>query len=189
MERTEVRLAGFGGQGIILAGYILGKASALFDGKHAVQTQAYGPEARGGACSAGVVISDEKLDYPLVATPDLLAVMSQEAYKVFSPALKPGGLLLTDEDLVLLEDAHPPTARILSIPATRIAEEMGKKIIANIVMLGFLTAVGNVVSLAAMEKAVRSSVPPPTVDLNMTAFTKGLEFGRALLQGAAVESR
>jgi 2-oxoglutarate ferredoxin oxidoreductase subunit gamma len=111
--------------------------------------------------------------------------MSQEAYKVFSPGMNERGLLLIDEDLVILEGAHPPGVRILSIPATRLAEELGKKIVANIVMLGFLTAVGGVVSYDAMEKSIRSSVPPPTIDLNMKAFTMGLEYGRKLaVEGA-----
>lgn len=174
--REEVRLAGFGGQGIILAGYILGKAAALYDKKEAIFTQAYGPEARGGACSAEVVISDEPIDYPLVSQPKYVAIMSEEAFSKYGSAAAEGAVLMVDSDLVetasRLGWAH-------GIPATRLAQELGTRIVSNMVMLGFFCGVTGLVSDAAMEEAVRTSVPAKTIDLNVKAFNTGLEYARS----------
>jgi len=176
--RREVRLAGFGGQGIILAGYILGKAAALYDGRHAVFTQSYGPEARGGACSAEVVLDDAPVDYPLVERPDCLVVLSSEAYTRYRDGLAPGGLLLADTDTApeAAAEAARGAARVYGIPATRLAERLGRRIVANIVMLGFWTAVAGYISREAMEEAVRTSVPPRTVELNLKAFAAGFAY-------------
>jgi 2-oxoglutarate ferredoxin oxidoreductase subunit gamma len=175
MARLEVRIVGFGGQGIILCGYILGKAASLYDGNYATLTQAYGPEARGGACRAEVVISDETVDYPRVIRPNILAIMSQEGFSKFGRDLADGGHLLIENELVdpegLPESIHPR-----GIPATRIAETQGRRIMANLVMLGFLTGTTEVVSVAAMETAVANSVPRGTEALNLQAFRKGLEY-------------
>jgi len=184
MPRCEIRIAGFGGQGIILAGYIIGKAAALYDGKNSVHTQSYGPEARGGACSAGVVLSDGSIDYPLVERPEILIVLSQPAFDVFGKTLIPGGTILLDEDLVCPNPA-PPEAHILGIPATRLAEEMQKKIVANIVMLGFFVATTEKLSRAAVEKAISTTVPAPTVEVNLKAFAIGFEYGKKLLDTPA----
>ena len=167
--RKEIRISGFGGQGVVLAGYILGKALTLYDGVEAVMTQAYGPEARGGASSANIVLSNEPIDYPFVQHPDILVTLSQEAYSKFRPTAKPDALVLIDEDLVhsLKQDHHH------MIPATRLAEELGRRIVANVVMLGFFTAVTGVVSREAMEKAIKSSVKPKTLPLNLRAFMTG----------------
>lgn len=183
MSRLEVNLAGFGGQGIILASYIVGKAATLYDRKNAVQSQSYGPEARGGACSAGVVISEEKIDYPFVQIPDILILMSQEACTTYSRNIKKDTLILIDEDLVRIEDPRP--GKILAIPATRMAESLQRRIVANIVMLGFFASVTGVVSREAMEKSIGTSVPAPTVELNLKAFNMGYEYGRELLKGKA----
>lgn len=177
--RREVRLAGFGGQGIILSGYIVGKAATLYGGQHAVLTQSYGPEARGGACSAEVVIDDAPVDYPLVGRPDCLVVLSHEAYTRFRGDLIQGGLLLVDTSMdasIAGVEAGRRDAAVHGIPATDIAERLGRRIVANIVMLGFWTAVVGYVSRAAMEEAVRTSVPPRTVDLNLAAFRAGYEY-------------
>jgi 2-oxoglutarate ferredoxin oxidoreductase subunit gamma len=175
MSRKEIRLTGFGGQGIILSGYIVGKAAAIHDKKQATFTQSYGPESRGGACSAQVIISDEPISYPHLIDPAILVVMSQEAYNKYAPTLKDGALLVVDEDLVKTDEL-PAEVRVLSVPATRLAEELGRKIVANIVMLGFFTAVTDLVSVEAMREAVLSSVPKGTEDLNLKAFSKGYEY-------------
>jgi 2-oxoglutarate ferredoxin oxidoreductase subunit gamma len=180
MGRTEIRLTGFGGQGIILAGYIIGKAAAIYDKKHATFTQSYGPESRGGACSAQVIISDEPVHYPHLIDPSILVVMSQEAYNRYAPTLRRGALLIVDEDLVETGDLTNG-AKILSVPATRLAEELGQKIAANIVILGFFAAVTDVVSVEAMREAVRTSVPKGTEEFNLKAFERGYEYGWAWL--------
>ncbi len=181
MNRTEIRLSGFGGQGIILAGYILGKAAALYDHKHSTMTQNYGPESRGGACSAQVVMADTPVSYPHLTQPQVLVAMSQEAYSKYVGELKDGGLLIVDEDLVQ-PNGDPKHVRLYSIPTTRIAEEMGRRMIANIVMLGCLAALDTSVSVDALRQAVRSSVPKGTEDLNIKAFDRGYAYGQGLLQ-------
>jgi 2-oxoglutarate ferredoxin oxidoreductase subunit gamma len=182
MSRTEIRLTGFGGQGIILSGYIIGKAAAIHDKKEATFTQSYGPESRGGACSAQVIISDEPVHYPHLIDPSILVVMSQEAYNKYAPTLREGVLLIVDENLVETDD-HAAAIRLLSVPATRLAEELGRKIVANIVMLGFFAAVTDVVSVEAMREAILSSVPKGTEELNLKAFQKGYEYGRRIDSG------
>jgi 2-oxoglutarate ferredoxin oxidoreductase subunit gamma len=177
---TEIRLSGFGGQGIIRMGYIIGKAASIFDGKSATMTQSFGPEARGSACSSQVVVSDNRVLYPYVNIPHILVSMSQEAYSKFESNLEKDGFLLIDEDLV--QPGLPKAGvKMYSIPSTRIAEEMGNKIIANIVMLGFFTAVTSVVSAESVRKAIPGSVPQRFVDLNVKAFEKGYEYGQELL--------
>ncbi len=173
MTRAEIRVAGFGGQGVILAGYLLGKAATLYDGKEAIFTQVYGPEARGGACNADIVLSDGPIDFPEVRHPTVLAVMSQEAGGSFLPTLERDGTLLFDTDLVAVEWDGPR----YGVPATRIAEGLGRRIMANMVMLGFLSARTDLVSLDALEQAVRTSVRPHTVDLNLRALHAGYESG------------
>jgi 2-oxoglutarate ferredoxin oxidoreductase subunit gamma len=184
MNRTEIRLSGFGGQGIILAGYILGKAAALYDHRHATMTQNYGPESRGGACSAQVIVADVPVSYPHLTQPQVLVAMSQEAYTKYAGELTDGGLLVIDEDLV-----HPngdaTHTHLFSVPATRIAEQMGRKMIANIVMLGCLAALDHTVSAAALRQAVRESVPKGTEELNLKAFDRGYEHGQKLLPSSA----
>ena len=167
--RTEICISGFGGQGIVLAGYILGKAAALYDGKEAVMTQSHGPEARGGASSANVIISDQTVDFPFVQNPDLLIALSQEGYLKFRPRAKEGAGIFIDHDLVDPFEDDLPAA----IPATRIAEDLGRRIVANVVMLGFFTAAVNVVSREAMEKSLETTVKPKTLSLNLDAFSQG----------------
>jgi len=169
--RTEIRISGFGGQGIGLAGYILGKALSLYAGLEAVMTQAYGPEARGGASSADIVVSDEPVDYPFVEHPNVLVALSQEAYARFRPAARPDALVLIDADLVIpLPEDNP-----YRIPATHLAETLGGRIMANMVMLGFFTGVTGLVDREAMQQAIASSVKARTVPVNVRAFEAGLE--------------
>lgn len=173
---AEIRFAGFGGQGIIRSGLIVGRAAAIYDNKFATVNQDFGPEARGGACSAQLVLSNSKILYPYVTTSDILVAMSQEGYEKFEPELGEDGLLLIDEDLVKVK---PPRGKIkvLPIPATRFAEELGNKIIANVVMVGFFTAITKLVSKESMERAIADSVPSRFVDLNLKAFEKGYQHG------------
>lgn len=180
MKRDEIKLCGFGGQGIILSGYILGKAATIYDGKEAVLTQSYGPEARGGACSADIVISDEKIDYPYLKDFKILVAMSQEAYGTYSKKLDKGGVLLLDDDLVTPDESMVKENRwqVHKIPATKFAEELGKKIVANIVMLGFLTAVTEIVSHEGMKKAILASVPKGTETFNEKAYERGYSHGK-----------
>ena len=176
MAKTEIRVTGFGGQGVILCGYLIGKAASINDGKEATLNQSFGPEARGSACSAQVIVSDEKILYPYMTRPDILISMSQEAYTKFEPELKDDGLLLVDEDLVKDAKARDKI-KMYKVPATRIAEELGRKIVLNIVMLGFFTAISKVINHDAVRKTVETSVPKGTEELNLKAFDKGYEHG------------
>jgi len=178
--RLEVRVAGFGGQGIIRAGLILAMAASLFEDKNAVQTQSYGPESRGGSCKSEVVISDEEIDFPKALEPDVLLVMSQAAYTRYADALKNGGTLIFDPYMIPQQKENSKI-RVYPVPATSMAEEMGKTIFANVIMLGALTAITTLVSGEAMKKAILSNIPKGTEKLNLEAYEKGYEYGRKLL--------
>jgi 2-oxoglutarate ferredoxin oxidoreductase subunit gamma len=189
MKHTGIKICGFGGQGIILSGYIMGKAAAIYDKKHATLTQSYGPESRGGACSAQVIISDRKVDYPEVLHPDILIVMSKEAYDKYVPGLNNKGMLIYDEDLVENDNKFLTGTGIFSIPATRIAEDLGKKIVANIIMLGFFTAVTDIIKVKSMENALLSSIPEGTEKLNLKAFRLGYDYGLKKLNSKCDEGK
>ena len=180
MQLTELRLAGFGGQGVILSAIVLGKAASIYQGAYATMTQNFGPEARGGACSAQLVLSDSPVLYPYVTHPDIMVVMSQEAYVRFAPELKHRGILIIEQDLVRVSDLNKEH-QVYSIPATRIAEELGKRMVLNSVMVGFFTSVTNLLDPDAVRKAVAASVPASFKDLNLKAFEKGFEYGIAAL--------
>jgi 2-oxoglutarate ferredoxin oxidoreductase subunit gamma len=179
MARTEIKIGGFGGQGVILSGYIIGRAAAIYDNKHATMLQAFGPEARGSACSAQIVVADEPIAYPYITVPQIMVVMSQEAYTKFSPELAEGGILISEEELVKTHNLRKGLKHF-SIPATRIAEELGRKMVLNIVMMGFWTAVTGLISVEAMRSAVKVSVPRGTETLNLSAFDRGFEYGQNL---------
>jgi len=181
-NNTEIRVGGLGGQGVILCGMIIGKAASIYDGKHATLIQAFGPEARGSACSAQVTISDRIIGYPYVKNPDILVIMSPDAATQFVPQLKPDGLVLYESELIPNLPTLPRGARALGIPATRFAEELGRRLVLNIVMAGFFAGVTGLLSWSAVENAVRSSVPKGTEDLNLRALRKGHEFGQALVR-------
>lgn len=178
---SEIRIAGFGGQGVILAAAVIGKAAAIFQGGHATMTQSFGPEARGGSSSAQVILSGEPILYPYITRPDILVVMSQEAYTRFTPELKPGGILIMEQELVRV-DRIPPGVRAFGVPATRLAESLGRKVVLNIVMVGFFGAVTNILDRDALREAVADSVPPTLQKLNLEAFDKGYEYGSELLE-------
>jgi 2-oxoglutarate ferredoxin oxidoreductase subunit gamma len=189
MQLTEIRIAGFGGQGVILSAIVLGKAASIFQGTFATMTQNFGPEARGGACSAQLILSDSPVLYPYVTRPDILVAMSQEAYTRFVPELKDGGTLIVEEDLVRVSDLSVSGLnkgiQVYSIPATRIAEVLGKRMVLNSVMVGFFTAVTHLLEADAVRKAVADSVPASFRDLNLKAFEKGLEYGATALTATA----
>lgn len=172
--RREIRFSGFGGQGIILSAVILGRAAALYDNKNAVQTQVYGPEARGGASMSAVVIDDEPILFPKVTHPDIFVIMSQQGFEKYGVAVGEDAVMLIDSDLV----HSRPQCRYFEIPATSEAKNtLGRVIVANIVMLGALVKTTGIVSPDAMEKAVLDSVPKGTEELNMKALKRGFELG------------
>jgi 2-oxoglutarate ferredoxin oxidoreductase subunit gamma len=172
VDRIEIRIGGVGGQGIALAGTLLGKAAAVYDGREAVFTQTYGPEARGGAARADIIISDSPIAYPFVSRPDMLIVLFQEAYEKFRSNLGTGGLLLLESSLVTprAEDADA-----IGLPAIEIATELGNKLAANLVLLGYLVGATDVVSRNAMEDAIHEMVDERHLDLDMQAFGAGVD--------------
>jgi 2-oxoglutarate ferredoxin oxidoreductase subunit gamma len=182
-KMAEIRFSGFGGQGIIRCGLITGKALSLFDNKHATMTQSFGPEARGSACSSQLVVSPDRVLYPYITVPEILVSMSQEAYEKYEPDLRDDGILIIDTDLVKPKPIRGKV-QMYAIPSTRFAEELGNRIIANLVMLGFFTAVTKVVSPEAMKKALPGLVPGRFLDLNIKAFDKGYDFGIDVLAKA-----
>ena len=167
---SHIRFGGVGGQGIVLAGRLLGKAAALFDGKEAVCTQSYGPEARGGASRADVIISDQPVDYPYVTKADVLAVLFQEAYARFHSRVKPGAMLIVDTGLVQPFDDQE---NVHGLPATKIAEELGSRLVTNIVILGYLVGKTGVVSRESLEQAIRTTVKEQHIDLDLKALDAG----------------
>jgi 2-oxoglutarate ferredoxin oxidoreductase subunit gamma len=172
MTRTEVRICGLGGQGVVLAGQILGRA-AVHDGKHVVQTQSYGAEARGSAAKSEVIISDRKIGFPLVRKCDIVVAMSQSALNVHLKNLKETGTLLVDRELV--PDISEVKAKVFAFSTTQIAEKvLHSKMYANVIMLGALTQITRVTSDEAMKQAIRDSVRANTVKVNLVAFEQGL---------------
>jgi len=180
MERYEIRLSGSGGQGLILAGKILAEAAAIYEGRNAVQTQSYGPEARGGASKAEVVISDGEIDYPKALELDLLLSLTQESCRKYSGDLKKGGILIIDSGLV--KELPKGEFKVYSLPITEIAtEKVGKAVVTNIVALGILTRIAGVISEESVKKAILARVPKGTEELNMKAFDEGFRAGNELL--------
>jgi len=178
--RKDIRIAGFGGQGIILAGIVIGRAASLHDNLFAVQTQSYGPEARGGASRTEVVISDSEIDYPKVQYPDIFVAMSHEALMAYLEGLKDGGILIVDPDMIKEEEVLPFVEKhnisYFKAPATKTAaEKIGLSIVANIVMIGAITKATKVISEEAARKSITESVPPGTEKKNLAAFEAGME--------------
>jgi 2-oxoglutarate ferredoxin oxidoreductase subunit gamma len=170
IDRVEIRLAGEGGQGMILAGVILAEAAAIYDHKNAVQTQIYGPEARGGASKAEVIIADGEIDFPEVIVADVLVALSQEACDKYASNLKKNGLLIVDQDKV----GRIPVNSAIKAPITHLAmDATGKTITANVVALGLLVGLTGVVSRQAIEKAVVARAPKGTEEINRAALAAG----------------
>lgn len=185
MSRFEVRIAGLGGQGIVTAGVMIGRSASVFGGKNVTLAQSYGPESRGGASKVDVIVSDEKIDYPKVRKPSLVAVMSQEAYRKNIADMNGNTIVVIDPDMVQ-EETSNHIARIYRVPVTRIAEGLGKRIVANMVMVGAIVGLTNMVDTAAAEKAISRYTPRGTEQLNLSAFKSGHEFARKLLQEQTV---
>jgi 2-oxoglutarate ferredoxin oxidoreductase subunit gamma len=173
--RNEIRFSGFGGQGIILSAVIIGRAAVMYDSKFAVQTQVYGPEARGGASMSAVIIDDDPILYPKVSTPGIYVIMSQEGFEKYGAGAEDPALMLVDSTLV----HSRPKCRCIEVPATQEAKQTLKKdIVANIVMLGALVAATHIVSEESLKKAILDSVPKGTEELNLKAMQLGLQLGK-----------
>ena len=176
-ERYEVRLSGSGGQGIIMAAIILAEAAGVYDEKFVCQSQSYGPEARGGTSKAEVIISNQTIDYPKAIKPDLLLSMNQEACDTYFPDLKTDGLLVVDSTLV----HQVPINRVAAIPFTRIArKEIGKEMVANMVALGAVGALSQIISLESLEQALMARVPKGTEKINRKALHAGMEAAKRI---------
>ena len=178
--RTEIRISGIGGQGVVLAGLILGKAATVFLDYNAVHTDSYGPEARGGYVRSEVIISNEKIDYHHALHVDVLALLSEKSWDEQFIGVQRDALILYDPDLI---SKKPPFGNIHEIHAQKIAEELGNKIVTNIVMVGASTSIFGILEPEAVKKSVLDSVPSRFKDLNEKAFEKGLEAGKNALKG------
>ncbi len=174
MNRTEIRITGYGGQGVVLLGYIVGRACAVNSKLHATMIQSFGPEARGSSCSTTLAISETEVLYPYIQRPDVFIAMSSEGYDKYHDELKKDGKLIYEKDLVHPVAKEGQTA--LGVPSTRIAESLGRSLVQNIVMLGFFSAATKLVDREAMREAVKSSVPAGTEDLNLKAFDAGWDY-------------
>ena len=173
MKKVEVRISGLGGQGVVLAGQILGRAAA-YDGKNVVQTQSYGAEARGSIVKSEVIISDVKIGFPMVRKCDILIAMNQEALDRHLKDLKENGVLIVDSTYV--KKIPETRAKMLKIPATERAEKaFGDRIYANMLMLGALTEATNIVSEKSIKKAIQDAVAKNTANINKEAYDKGKE--------------
>jgi len=180
MDRYEIRLSGSGGQGLILAGKILAEAVAIYDGRNAVQTQSYGPEARGGASKAEVVISDHDIHYPKAVELDMLLSLTQVSCNKYVSDLKDDGILIIDSKAV--EEIPKGGFKVYRAPIGDIAvSEVGKAVVTNIVALGILTKISGIASEEAVRKAILVRVPKGTEEINMKAFDTGLKTGEELL--------
>jgi 2-oxoglutarate ferredoxin oxidoreductase subunit gamma len=178
-KQYEVRLAGTGGQGAILAGILLAEA-AIRDGKNVTQTQSYGPEARGGASRSEVVISNEEIHYPKVINAHITLCMSQEACDRYGSQMHPNGLLILDADTV----TRAPTTRAVRVPLATLAREVtGRGIVANVVALGVLVGLTGIVSQEAIEEAVRDCVPRGTEQINLKALAAGFDAAERAREG------
>lgn len=175
MDHHEIRLSGAGGQGIILAGIILAESMLLEGGYNVVQTQSYGPEARGGASKAEVIISPAPIYFPKVSSPDLLLALTQEALTKYSIDLKPDGILIIDEDIEPIEIAS--TVKIYRLPIMRSASEIiGKSLVANIISLGIICGCLDFLSQESLKTTILNRVPKAFLEMNSKAFELGLRF-------------
>ena len=177
MARQEIRFAGFGGQGLLLAGILLGKTACLFGGKQAAQTQSYGTEARGGASQCNVVIDDREITYVGVVAPDVFVVMSQEAYDKLVGEVKEGGLVFYDSDLVKVKENSK--LRQIPVPSTSAAKDLGRQMVANVVMLGAMVEGTKILQADQVKTCLKDSVPPGTEELNLKAFDQGRSLFKA----------
>ena len=178
MSRYEIRFSGSGGQGLILAGVIFAEAATIYDTKNAVQSQSYGPEARGGASKSEVIISDQTIHFPKATSIDLQLSLTQESCTKYYKDLKPDGTLLVDEDFV--REIPKGTFKVIKLPIIRTAaEEIGKSFVANIVATGAIAAITGKVRIESVEKAVLSRVPKGTEEMNKKALMAGYNMAKA----------
>jgi len=187
MSRFEVRIAGQGGQGIVTAGVMIGRAASVFGGKNVTLTQSYGPESRGGASKVEVIVSDEKVHYPKIRKPNVVAIMSQEAYQKNLEDLNGNAIVVLDSGMVQEDSSNH--ARVYHVPATRIAESLGKRIVASMVMVGAIIGLTNILDSGFVENAVAKYTPRGTEQLNLNAFKSGREYAQKLLQEQGVTSQ
>lgn len=188
-KRYEIRLAGLGGQGLLLAGLLLAEAASIYEGKYAVQTQSYAPYARGGASSSEVIISDEEIDYPRVQRPDLVVALSQEAYDAYSRDLKKNGILIVDSSTVEhIDTSSAYFYEAYTIPLTEIAKQAtGREMTASMVALGVLAGLTGIVSRDSLMAAVAKRAPRGTVDINKAAVQAGIDVAKKLREGVVEE--
>lgn len=187
IERYEIRIAGFGGQGVVTIGRILGTAFSVFAGVNSVNTQSYGPESRGGACRSEVVISGTEINYPYVRQADVLIALSQVALDTYRPDLKPGGLLVIDPGAVQsVKDAED--VRVVEIPVAAIADKTVGLKYQNTVALGGLQAlIAEFIDAPAVKKAIETIVPPKTIASNLAAFEQGQTYVTDLISNASCQ--
>ena len=176
--KTEIRVAGFGGQGVITFGYVLAQAASIYDEKYSLMTQSYGPEARGGACHSDVIISDVSIDYPKLSNLNYFVAMSVDAYNQFYKSMKRGAVVILEEDLVHIpEDKWIEGVIYYKIPSIRTAEELGNQLVANMVMLGAVQAITGAVSEISLVEAIKQRFPR-YIELNVKALRRGIELGK-----------
>lgn len=179
--RYEIRLSGEGGQGLVLAGKVLAEAAAIYDNKNATQSQSYGPEARGGASRSEVIISDEDIDYPKATNIDLLLALTQESCDRYSKDLKPNGILIVDSEAVPKLPAG--SYQVFALPIIETARiKIGRALVANIVALGVIVKLSNLITLEAVEQAIIARVPKGTETMNKNAFAAGLGLAEEALK-------
>ncbi len=170
-NQVELRLSGSGGQGLLLAGIILSEA-ALAEDKNAIQTQSYGPEARGGASKAEVIISNEEIDFPKVTAPNIILALTQVAADKYISSIREDGIVIVDSNITLPKDLK--AKKIISVPIIETAsEKIGRSIVANIVAIGVITEATGVVDKASVEAAILKRVPKGTEELNKSALHEG----------------
>jgi 2-oxoglutarate ferredoxin oxidoreductase subunit gamma len=177
MSKHDIRICGLGGQGVIMAGMIIGKAASIFEDRFATLVQSFGPEARGSECSAQVMVADDEIAFPYIRHSDIFVALSQSAYDKFVEEMKEGAMLVHESELVKPDARMPKGVKAFGIPATRIAdEEFKRRIVFNMIMIGFIAGATKVVGMDAVRKAVADSVPEGTETLNLKAFDRGYQF-------------
>jgi 2-oxoglutarate ferredoxin oxidoreductase subunit gamma len=180
-RHIEIQVSGFGGQGVVMSASIIGRVATVEQGRNAIMVQNYGPESRGGASLAGIIIDDGEIGMPRVTNPDVIVALSTAAYNKYARERPDHTILIAEEDFVTLDTEAERGRTVLTVPATRIADELGRRIVMNIVMLGFLWGVTQVQPVDLMKRVIAASVPSHTEQLNMQAFDAGIEHARQVL--------
>lgn len=178
-EEIQIRISGFGGQGVVMAGMVLGHSAAVEAGRNAVMAQSYGPESRGGASNADVLIADGEIPYPHCTNPDVVMTLAQDAYNKYGATRGPNALLIAEKDLVVLNAEAEKGKKSLLVPFTALADKVGRRVVLNMVALGFLCKATGVVDPEALKKAILEAVPKGTEELNLRAFQTGYDYNAA----------